>query len=206
MRSISAARRLVGHASDTTWYRVARSPDARRRAVPQTGGRRSRAPLADGVVVQEDEVVLLPTPGRNETRRLCFGLLPQRPSQAWHLAPHGSSGWPRVQPHARAVADRRGDSFVSLLGAGRATLPVWEGAGSGGDLAGAHPRLGRRAQRAQRNPVHRFTVDRHLVETAIQAAKYQRDVDRPTCSWWVPCCTTSARVVPVPTTPTSGSN
>jgi len=31
----------------------------------------------------------------------------------------------------------------------------------------------------QRNAVHRYTVDRHLVETAVHAAKYQRNVERP---------------------------
>ena len=33
--------------------------------------------------------------------------------------------------------------------------------------------------RAQHNPVHRFTVDRHLLETAAEAADLVRDVDRP---------------------------
>src|SRR5581483_9169152 len=33
--------------------------------------------------------------------------------------------------------------------------------------------------RRQRNPLHRFTVDRHLVETAIEAAALTRRVARP---------------------------
>lgn len=71
------------------------------------------------------------------------------------------------------------DSFVSLLGAGRATLPVWEGLDQAGIWLALIPGWDVVRSAPQRNPVHRFTVDRHLVETAIQAAKYQRDVDRP---------------------------
>ena len=48
------------------------------------------------------------------------------------------------------------------------------GCSSGSSRSGA-----RCAVKAQHNPVHRFTVDRHLLETAAQAATLTRQVSRP---------------------------
>ena len=181
MRSISAAGRLVGHASDTTWYRVARvTRRSSRRPFRKLGGRRSRAPLADGVVVQEDEVVLAADARPERDPTLVLRAAAAAAQSGLHLAPHAvqrlaeeSSPMPVPWP-----AGAR-DSFVSLLGAGRATLPVWEGLDQAGIWLALIPGWDVVRSAPQRNPVHRFTVDRHLVETAIQAAKYQRDVDRP---------------------------
>src|SRR3712207_7248249 len=41
------------------------------------------------------------------------------------------------------------------------------------------PEWQRVRSKPQRNVYHRFTVDRHLVETAVQASALTRDTDRP---------------------------
>ncbi|MGH3310919.1 MAG: HD domain-containing protein, partial [Streptomyces sp.] len=71
------------------------------------------------------------------------------------------------------------EEFVTLLGAGAATVPVWEALEAEGLIARLLPDWERVRCRPQRNPVHRFTVDRHLVETAVQAAALTRRVQRP---------------------------
>ncbi|GGO48064.1 bifunctional uridylyltransferase/uridylyl-removing enzyme [Streptomyces daqingensis] len=69
--------------------------------------------------------------------------------------------------------------FVSLLGAGEATVPVWEALEAEGLITRLLPDWERVRCRPQRNPVHRFTVDRHLVETAVRASALTRRVQRP---------------------------
>jgi len=71
------------------------------------------------------------------------------------------------------------EEFVSLLGAGEATVPVWEALEAEGLIARLLPDWERVRCRPQRNPVHRFTVDRHLVETAVRASALTRRVQRP---------------------------
>lgn len=69
--------------------------------------------------------------------------------------------------------------FITLLGAGEATVPVWEALEAEGLIARLLPDWERVRCRPQRNPVHRFTVDRHLVETAVHASALTRRVQRP---------------------------
>jgi [protein-PII] uridylyltransferase len=58
-------------------------------------------------------------------------------------------------------------------------LPVWESLDQAGVIARLVPGWEVIRSAPQRNALHRFTVDRHLVETAIQASALTRNVDRP---------------------------
>ena len=71
------------------------------------------------------------------------------------------------------------NSLLALLGAGASAIAVWEALDQEGLLATLIPDWERVRNRPQRNPLHRFTVDRHLVECAANAAGLARDVSRP---------------------------
>jgi [protein-PII] uridylyltransferase len=71
------------------------------------------------------------------------------------------------------------DALATLLGAGQAAISVWEALDQEGMLPDLIPDWDRVRNRPQRNPLHTFTVDRHLVETAARAAALTRDVARP---------------------------
>jgi [protein-PII] uridylyltransferase len=71
------------------------------------------------------------------------------------------------------------DALIALLGAGQPAIVVWEALDQEGLITGLIPDWERVRNRPQRNPLHRFTVDRHLVETAAHAAALTRDVARP---------------------------
>jgi [protein-PII] uridylyltransferase len=77
--------------------------------------------------------------------------------------------WP---PRAR-------EALVALLGAGASAIGVIESLDQAGVMSALLPEWERVRCKPQRNPFHRWTVDRHLVETAVHAAALVRRVARP---------------------------
>ncbi|MER7164401.1 HD domain-containing protein, partial [Streptomyces lydicus] len=71
------------------------------------------------------------------------------------------------------------EQLITLLGAGPYTVPVWEALEAEGIITRLLPDWERVRCRPQRNPVHTWTVDRHLVETAVRASTLTRRVHRP---------------------------
>ncbi|GGO19080.1 [protein-PII] uridylyltransferase [Microbispora bryophytorum] len=172
MRRLAEAGRTVSHAFDATWRTVDRLLTG-----PAPRGRR---PLADGVVEHGGEVVLArganprtdPTLVLRAAAAAAEAGLPLAPATVSMLAaqsPPLPVPWP---PEARGA-------LVALLGAGRAAVPVWEELDQAGVLVKLIPDWERVRHRPQRNPVHRYTVDRHLIETAAGAAAFTREVSRP---------------------------
>ncbi|MEZ0074045.1 [protein-PII] uridylyltransferase [Planotetraspora sp. GP83] len=172
MRRLAEAGRTISHAFDATWRTVDRLLSG-----PAPRGRR---PLADGIVEHGGEVVLArgvnprddPTLVLRAAAAAAEAGLPMAPATVSALAaqsPPLPVPWPE---EARAA-------LVALLGAGRAAVPVWEELDQAGVLVRLIPDWERVRHRPQRNPVHRYTVDRHLIETAAGAASFTREVSRP---------------------------
>ncbi|MEI6229952.1 MAG: [protein-PII] uridylyltransferase [Actinomycetes bacterium] len=185
LRSLSSAGRAIAYASDVTWHRVQR---LQRRSTGRLFNRtrrigsqqNDRAPLADGVVVQDGEVVLAVDvqPGLDSV--LILRVAAAAAQAGLRIAPHAverlaltSAPLPVPWP-----AEAR-DSLVSLLGAGSAAVPVWEALDQQDMWSRLIPEWSAVRSAPQHNPVHSYTVDRHLVEAAVQAVPFTRRVDRP---------------------------
>ncbi|MEU6810631.1 [protein-PII] uridylyltransferase [Streptomyces sp. NPDC046831] len=186
LRQVYEAARVIAYAGDVTWRevgRVLRSRAVRPRLRALLGAGRpavERRPLAEGVVEQEGEVVLARTarPERDP-------VLPLRAAAAAAQAglPLSLHAVRRMAATVRPLptpwpAEAR-EQLVTLLGSGRPTVDVWEALEAEGLVTRLLPDWERVRCRPQRNAVHVWTVDRHLIETAVRAAELTRRVSRP---------------------------
>ena len=177
---VSKAARVLAYAADTSLRRVDQFTAAPRRRLFAGSRESTRRPLAEGVVEQDGEAVLartaVPSTDPGLTLRLAAAAaqanLPIAPHALERLAqeaPALDSPWP-----AEAL-----DDLIALLGAGRSTVSVVEALDHAGLWEPLLPPWGHVRSRPQRNAVHRFTVDRHLLETAVEASALTREVARP---------------------------
>ncbi|MGW4564764.1 [protein-PII] uridylyltransferase [Streptomyces sp. NPDC004561] len=186
LRQVYEAARVISYASDVTWRevgRVLRSRAVRPRLRAMLGGGKpvpERSPLAEGVVEQDGEVVLA-----RAARPERDPVLPLRAAAAAAQAglPLSLHAVRRMAATARPLptpwpAEAR-EQLVTLLGSGRPTVEVWEALEAEGLISRLLPDWERVRCRPQRNAVHIWTVDRHLIETAVRASELTRRVSRP---------------------------
>ncbi|MDW3846565.1 [protein-PII] uridylyltransferase [Micromonospora sp. BRA006-A] len=178
LRLVAGDARTVSHALDDAWRAADRLRSGRHRAAP---GRPLRRPVARDVVEQDGELVLARTaigarPDPSLSLRVAAAAattrLPiARATCEWLAAycPPLPAPWP---PAARAA-------LTTLLGAGPGLVPAWETCDRYGLIDRWLPEWTRMRSLPQHNPVHRFTLDRHLVQTAYEASRHTRDVERP---------------------------
>ncbi|MEU0567126.1 [protein-PII] uridylyltransferase [Nonomuraea sp. NPDC005983] len=172
MRRLAEAGRTISHAFDATWRTVDRLVSG-----PAPRGRR---PLADGVVEHGGEVVLARGADPRKDPVLVLRAAAAAADSGLPLAPATVSVLAAQSPPMPVPwPEEARDALVSILGAGRAAVPVWEELDQAGILVKLLPDWERVRHRPQRNPIHRFTVDRHLIEAAANAASHTREVSRP---------------------------
>ncbi|MEV8534179.1 [protein-PII] uridylyltransferase [Streptomyces sp. NPDC051211] len=187
LREVYESARVVAYAGDVTWRevgRVLRARSARPRLRGLLGTRSSgpaeRAPLAEGVVEQDGEVglALAARPDRDPVLPLRLGAAAAQAGLPVSLhAVRRLAGQARPLPVPWPAEAR--EQLLTLLGAGEPTVAVWEALEAEGIISGLLPDWERVRCRPQRNPVHTWTVDRHLIETAVRASAMTRRVGRP---------------------------
>jgi len=138
-----------------------------------------RRPLADGLVEQDGEVVLARPADPAADPVLVLRAAAAAAEAGLALAPRTLARLQQCPPLPVPWPPGARDALVTLLGTGQAAIGVWEALDQEGMLPGLIPDWERVRNRPQRNPLHTYTVDRHLVETAARAAALTRDVARP---------------------------
>lgn len=172
---VSSSGRTIANALEGTMRRAGQSQRARTLRV---GPRRPRlTALGYGVYEHDGEAVLsgasttdplLPLRTASVAARAGLPLAPQTLANLAE-APDLPVPWPAA---AR-------DFFTDLLASGPGLKPVWEGLHAVGLIDRWLPEWAAVDSRPQRNPVHRHTVDRHLLESVVEAGRLVREVGRP---------------------------
>ena len=176
-RQVREVGRRITHLSRLTWQRVEAvlaRPSATRRRVPELERVAPGIAVSRGEVVLDrgtdpagDPLLLLRAAAEAAERRLVLS-----PATASRL---GREGAELPEPWSREARNL----FTRLLAAGPALLPVWETLDETGALGRILPEWERVRLLPHASVVHRFTVDRHLVETCIEASRLIRRVSRP---------------------------
>jgi len=182
LRAVYEAARSISYASDQAWYRAMRLTWKPQQVSfrPVRSRRPERLPLADGVVVHEGEVVLAADARPDRDPTLIVRAAAAAAQAGLPLSHHtvdrlAAESAPMPNPWPKAARD----ALISLLGSGASVLAVWEALDQVGIIEEWIPGWAVVRSAPQRNPIHRFTVDRHLIETAVQASAITRWVRRP---------------------------
>jgi [protein-PII] uridylyltransferase len=179
LRQLAGAGRTIAYAVDHAFRQADREGGRRALGVRMRRGKPDRRPLADGVVEQDGEVVLARAAVPRTDPVLVLRVAAAAAQVGLPIAPRALARLAECPPLSVPWPSDARNALLALLGAGASAIAVWEALDQEGLLATLIPDWERVRNRPQRNPLHRFTVDRHLVECAANAAGLARDVSRP---------------------------
>ncbi len=170
--------RRCTHLSRLAWRRARAVVD--RPSSPSAPRRPQLISIAPGIAISADEVVLDAKTRPQDDALLLLRAAAEAAERDIVLAPTTAArlvreGVPLPEPWP---AEAR-ELMVRLLAAGRGLLAVWETLEETGALEQILPEWERIRLLPHASAIHRFTVDRHVVETCIEAAAMIRHASRP---------------------------
>jgi [protein-PII] uridylyltransferase len=180
-RDVRRLGRRTAHLTDLTWRRVEQAL-VRPSRLP---GRRSRRPqlerLGDGISGLAGEVVLDHTARPSDDPYLSITAAAVAAERGLLLAPATAARLAEVAPETLPAPwpEHARRALVRLLAAGPGLVPVWEELDHAGLVERWLPEWDAVRLRPSESAVHRFTVDRHCVETCVEASARLRSVGRP---------------------------
>ena len=188
LRAVNEAGRTISSALERAWRQipVGGRPRGRPRSWgvglgrPASAGGHGRQPVAQNVISQAGEIVLARSADPRTDPVLPLRAARAAATRGEPLAPFTldrlvSETAPMPEPWPE---EARGE-FLALLGTGASAVPVLEALDQAGLMSRLFPEWEHVRFAPQHNPVHRFTVERHLMETAAEAAALTAEVRRP---------------------------
>lgn len=176
-RYVRELGRRVTHLSRLAWRRT---DDALRRTPAARPRRPELQRLAPGVALSQGEVVLDRGARPATDPVLLLRAAAEAATRDVVLAPPTAARLVReCPPLPEPWPEEARQQMVRLLAAGRGLLGVWETLEETGALARILPEWERIRLLPHASAIHRFTVDRHVVETCVEASALIRHVSRP---------------------------
>jgi len=173
--------RRTAHLAQMTWRRIDQVLAA---PSPRPGPRAQRRPalvrLDVGIASVAGEVVLAPDARPGHDPWLALRAAVTAAANGLALAPSTAARLAAAQPDLpEPWPDQARRGLVRLLASGPALVPVWEELDQCGLVDRWLPEWGGIRLRVSESAVHRFTIDRHLVETCVEASRLMPQVSRP---------------------------
>jgi len=175
MFEVAAAARTVAWIADDVWARLVRLG-----LDPERAPRGAARPVATGVVLHGGEIHLddVADPAQDPTLALRVATAAAR-----HGVPIDRASLERLNQRTPRFPEPwppgAVDDLVALLLTGQPSLAAFDALDQMNLLVRILPEWGPVRSRPQRNAYHRFTVDRHLWQTAANAAALAEHVARP---------------------------
>jgi [protein-PII] uridylyltransferase len=177
-RHVRSLGRRIGHLSRLAWRRT----DAVTRRTTGEKGRRTPAleRIAPGIALSRGEVVLDAGTRPGDDPTLLLRVAAEAASRDAVLAPTTAARLVREGAELPTPwpAPAR-EALVRLLASGPGLLPVWETLDEIGGIETFLPEWEQIRLLPHASSIHRFTVDRHVVETCAEAGALIRGVRRP---------------------------
>ena len=181
MSAIAQAARSVDYLLDSTWHRFDhRGKDGLGRflkrprstqVAPSIVVSHQEVSIADGFDLAADPVIAIRAAAIAAQAGL--PIAPATLQSLFNSYQDGVGEMPNLWPRAAR------ENLIALIGAGQPMVRIWEALDQEEILFHWLPEWRAVRSLPQRNVLHRHTVDRHMVETAVYAAALTRRVHRP---------------------------